>query len=114
LHDGKLFLLPETFDRSRHFVRGVPLPEEPPWPRQSPEMVMSVASILPVPEPSVFTIPEKSTAKLDAVVPLIHHVEQSSKQDQGVDEIGRLISIEASAAKRIIPGSVPVTAAGLH
>jgi peptidoglycan/xylan/chitin deacetylase (PgdA/CDA1 family) len=115
LHDGKLFLLPEAFARSRRFVRGaVPLPEAPPWPRQPPELATSVASILPVPEPSVFTIPEKSAAKLDAVIPLQHHAEQTSQQSQGVDEIGRLISIEASAAKRTIPGSVPVTASGLH
>src|SRR6185437_13290827 len=50
LHDGQLVLLPEAFDRSRRFVRGaVPLPEAPPWPRQSPVAAGNPADTLRVP-----------------------------------------------------------------
>lgn len=115
LHDGQLVLLPEAFDRSRRFVRGaVPLPEEPPWPRQSPVMAGNAADTLPVPAENVFAIQEKSAVPLKAVVPLAHHAEQTVEPGRGDDGIARLISLDASAAKRTIPGSQPVTQPGLH
>jgi peptidoglycan/xylan/chitin deacetylase (PgdA/CDA1 family) len=114
-HDGKLVLLPEAFDRARRFVRGaVPLPEEAPWPRLLPVVAASGTNTLPVPAQNLFAIPEKSAAKLDAVVPLPHHAERTVKPDDGRDGIARLISLDASAAKRAIPGSVPVTRSELH
>jgi peptidoglycan/xylan/chitin deacetylase (PgdA/CDA1 family) len=114
-HDGKLVLLPETFDRSRRFVHGaVPLPEDAPWPRQSPVVAASAATTLPVPAQSLFAIPEKSAAKFNAVVPLPHHAARTVAPDRGDDGIARLISLDASAAKRAIPGSAPVTQSGLH
>ncbi len=114
-HDGKLVLLPEAFDRSRRFARGaVPLPEEAPWPRQSPVVAASTANTLPVPAQNLFAIPEKSAAKLDAVIPLSHHAERTVAPDRDGDGIARLISLDASAAKRAIPGSVPVTRSELQ
>ncbi|MBS0529523.1 MAG: polysaccharide deacetylase family protein [Proteobacteria bacterium] len=115
LRDGKLMLLPEAFDRSRRFARGaVPLPEEPPWPRQSPVVAGNTTDALPVPAENVFTIQEKSAVPLSAVVPLAHHAEQIVEPARESDGIARLISLDASAAKRAIPGSLPVTQPGLH
>lgn len=111
LHDGKLILLPEAFDRSRRFARGsIPLPEEAPWPRQAPLPAVGNATTLPVPAQNVFAIPENAASTINAVVPLAHHTNRS----QDADDIARLISMDASAAKRIIPGSLPVTAPGLQ
>jgi peptidoglycan/xylan/chitin deacetylase (PgdA/CDA1 family) len=115
LHDGKLVLLPEAFDRSRRFVRGaVPLPEEPLWPRQSAVVAGNATDTFPVPAQNVFAIQEKSAVPLNAVVPLPHHAEQTAEPSDGVDEIAHLIAIDASAAKRTIPGSAPVTQSGFH
>ena len=115
LHDGKLLLLPETFARSRRFVHGaVPLPQEPPWPRQMPVVTPNTAAALPVPAQGIFAYPEQSGARLDAVVPLPRHAAGIVDPRHGGDEIARLISLNASAAKRAIPGSVPVAPPGLH
>jgi peptidoglycan/xylan/chitin deacetylase (PgdA/CDA1 family) len=115
LHDGTLVLLPEAFDRSRRFVRGaVPLPEEPLWPRQFAVAAGNATDTFPVPAQNVFAIQEKSAVPLNAVVPLPHHAEQTAEPSDGVDEIAHLIAIDASAAKRTIPGSAPVTQPGFH
>jgi peptidoglycan/xylan/chitin deacetylase (PgdA/CDA1 family) len=116
LHDGQLVLLPEPFDRSRRFVRGaVPMPEEPLWPRQSAVAAGIATETFPVPAQNVFAIQEKSAAPpLNVVVSLPHHADKTGEPGGGVDEIAHLISIDASAAKRTIPGSAPVTQSGLH
>jgi hypothetical protein len=46
-------------------------------------------------------------------VQLPHHAQQSPRGSAS-DSIARLISINASAAKRTIPGSMPVTQPGLQ
>jgi peptidoglycan-N-acetylglucosamine deacetylase len=115
LHDGKLMLLPEPFDRVRPFLRGtVPLPEEAPWPRQSVVAAGNAIDTFPVPAQNVFAIQEKSAVPLRAAIPLPHQAEQTVGPNRGVDEIAHLISIDASAAKRTIPGSAPVTQSGFH
>jgi peptidoglycan/xylan/chitin deacetylase (PgdA/CDA1 family) len=115
LRDGKLLFLPEAFDRSRRFVRGgVPLPEEPPWPHQFAVVEGHATNVLPVPAQDVFALPEQASVPLKAVIPLPHQAERAVQPDHEVDEIAHLISLDASAAKRTIPGSAPVKESGFH
>ncbi|HVV43077.1 MAG TPA: polysaccharide deacetylase family protein [Nitrobacter sp.] len=115
VHDGKLILLPEDFARSRRFVRGaVPLPEEPPWPREISTPASAAGNLLPIPEQALFSIPEKSAVTFSVLKPLPHHADAAAPAMPTIDEIARLISIDASAAKRTIPGSQPVTVPGLQ
>jgi hypothetical protein len=119
-HDALLLSLPETFDRSKRLARGaVPLPQQAPWPRQSPIGQSPVrtagnAPALPVPAQGIFQIPEKNNAAIKALTPLPHHAEQlPNPAGEGINSIEKMISLDASAARRPIPGSVPVTETGL-
>jgi peptidoglycan/xylan/chitin deacetylase (PgdA/CDA1 family) len=113
-HDGLLLSLPEAFDRSRRLARGaVPLPQQAPWPRQLPIQAAGSTLALPVPAQGIFQIPEKNRAAIRALTPLQHHAEQLPAGD-GVNGVEKMISLDASAAKRPIPGSVPVTETGLR
>jgi peptidoglycan/xylan/chitin deacetylase (PgdA/CDA1 family) len=117
LRDGKLFLLPEAFSGSRRFVRGaVPVPEESPWPRQSAVVEGPATDTFPVPAQNIFAIPEKSVAPLKAMVSLPHHAKPTLRASRHVEEDDNVqsISSDASAAKRSIPGSLPVLRPGFH
>jgi peptidoglycan/xylan/chitin deacetylase (PgdA/CDA1 family) len=115
LRGGNLILLPEAFSSSRRFVRGaVPLPEESPWPRQSTVVEGRATDTLPVPAQSIFAIPEKSAQPIGAVISLLHHARSTAAHGRGVDDNVQSISIDASAAKRAIPGSLPVIRSGFH
>jgi peptidoglycan/xylan/chitin deacetylase (PgdA/CDA1 family) len=118
LRDGKLILLPEAFSSSRRFVRGaVPLPEEAPWPHRSAMVEGRTADTFPVPAQTVFAIQEKSAVPLKAVISLPHHAKPTvgaSRRADDVDENVQSISSDASAAKRGIPGSLPVIRSGFH
>src|SRR6202165_3378265 len=69
--DGKLPLT-ETFDRPRQPTRGVPLPRQAPWPRQSQLSIGGAAIALPVPAQSIFEIQEKRRAVSQTVLPSSH------------------------------------------
>jgi peptidoglycan/xylan/chitin deacetylase (PgdA/CDA1 family) len=115
LRDGRLILLPEAFSSSQRFVRGaVPLPEESPWPRQSTVVEGRAIDTLPVPAQSIFAIPEKSARPIGAVISLLHHAKPTAARGRDVDDNVQSISIDASAAKRAIPGSLPVIRSGFH
>jgi peptidoglycan/xylan/chitin deacetylase (PgdA/CDA1 family) len=114
--DGKLLSLPGSFDRPRRLARGVvPLPQQAPWPRLSPPQAASSTITLPVPAKDIFEIQEKSSpATQQAVVALTHHAERMPvPAGNGMDAITKLISIDAGASKRMIPGSMPITEPGL-
>jgi peptidoglycan/xylan/chitin deacetylase (PgdA/CDA1 family) len=113
--DGGLVSLPESFERPRRLARGaVPLPQQAPWPRLSP-LQTSTAITLPVPANSVFEIQEKSNpAMQQAVVRITHHTERTPAPAAGdTDGITKLISVDASASRRMIPGSLPIAGPGL-
>lgn len=118
LSDGKLLLLPEAFSGSRRFVHGaVPLPDESPWPRQSAVAIGNSAHTFPVPAPTVFAVQEKSAVPLKVVVPLQRHarpIVRASRHTNEVDDNVQSISVDASAAKRTIPGSPLVLRPGFH
>ena len=113
--DGRLVSLPESFDRSRRLARGaVPLPQQAPWPRLSP-LPASAAITLPVPAQDIFEIQEKSSpATQQAVIPSAHHAERiAAPVGNDADATAMRISIDASASKRMIPGSLPIAEPGL-
>lgn len=115
--DGLLLSLPEAFDRSRRPARGtVPLPQQAPWPRQSEVQTAVVNTVmLPVPAQGIFQIPEKNRAAIRALTPLPHHAEAlPNPAGEAFTGIERMISLDTSAARRPIPGSVPVTETGLR
>ena len=112
--DGQLITLAEPLDRARRLARGVPLPREAPWPRQSPLPMANAASALPVPAESIFEIQEKRHAATRPVAPSSHHAEQTVPSEREPDGVARLISADARNSRRMIPGSLPITAPGLR
>ena len=99
LVDGALMLLPEPFDRVKRLARGTPLPIDTPWRAEPVTMTTAGSTKLPVPGASLFDMPDRTLlSTLPAARP-------------GVDARPQ---IEASAARRAIPGSVPVTRPGLN
>jgi peptidoglycan/xylan/chitin deacetylase (PgdA/CDA1 family) len=107
-YDGRLASLPESFDRPWRPARGaVPLPQQAPWPRSTPQQVTSAAIALPVPDKEVFEIQEKSAATTQqAAVSSTHHAEQTQAPvGNEADAIAKLVAIHASASRRMIPGS---------
>jgi len=69
--DGMLLLQPEPFDRVSRHVRGVPLPQEAPWPREWLLPASSAAVALPVPAKTVFELPELPRPTPEAVARLV-------------------------------------------
>ncbi len=90
--DGQAKDLAEPFDRARQHTRGVPLPQEAPWPRQWPLPLENAALTLPVPAQSLFEIPEKSFA---AIAPSSRRAEQP---------VSRLVSADDSETRHTIRG----------
>jgi peptidoglycan/xylan/chitin deacetylase (PgdA/CDA1 family) len=102
-HDGQLVPPAEPFDRARRLTRGVPLPREAPWPRQSPLAPDGAAIALPIPAQSIFEIQEKRRAATDPAAPSSHHAEQTAPAGHVTDGLGRLISADAGDSRRMIP-----------
>jgi len=104
--------LPEFFNslRLRRPMRGaVPLPETAPWPRATLEPMRDKAT-LPIPAQDLFQISERGNVPIQALQSLPHHAQQLPAPDS----IARPVAIEAGAARRAIPGSMPVTRPGLQ
>jgi hypothetical protein len=104
----------EPFDRAGRLARGVPLPREAPWPRQSPHALDGAAIALPVPAQSVFEIQEKPRAAPQGLAPSSHHAEQTVPAGRETDGLARLISADAGDSRRMIPGSLPLVEPGLQ
>jgi peptidoglycan-N-acetylglucosamine deacetylase len=66
---GGLIPLAEPFDRTRRNARGVPLPRQAPWPRQSALPPDGAVIVLPVPAQSIFEIQENTHAAMPAAAP---------------------------------------------
>ncbi len=114
--DGQPLSLPEFFARPRRLGHGsVPLPRQSPWPRLPPLAVAGSTITLPVPAKDIFEIQERSGAAAQrAVLPSLRHAEQTPTViERGADAIAKLISIEAGASRRRIPGSMPIAEPGL-
>jgi peptidoglycan/xylan/chitin deacetylase (PgdA/CDA1 family) len=110
----QMLSLTESFDRTRRPRGAVPLPQQAPWPRESTLQAMTGKTMLPVPAQNLFQIAERHSAPIKVLVQVPHHAQQTPARGSDSDSIARLISIDASAAKRTIPGSMPVTQPGLQ
>jgi len=99
---------PEPSLRARP-LRDVALPS--PWPRESVLQVMTGRATLPVPAQDLFEISERRSAPINAMVRLPHHAQIPAHSDP--DGTARPVALEA-AARRSIPGSMPVTRPGLQ
>jgi peptidoglycan/xylan/chitin deacetylase (PgdA/CDA1 family) len=99
--------LPESFGHRR--ARGVPLPETAPWPRASVLQPMTDKTTLPAPAKDLFQIAERHSVPIRALKALPHHA-QTGANDGGAPS--RPMSVDAGAARRAIPGSMPVTPSG--
>jgi peptidoglycan-N-acetylglucosamine deacetylase len=93
--DGELVPLDEPFDRAGRRGAGVPLPQQAPWPRQSPPPPDDAASALPVPAQSIFEIQENPRATAEALLPPSHHAEPMVPGDRKTDGIAKLIAEDA-------------------
>jgi peptidoglycan/xylan/chitin deacetylase (PgdA/CDA1 family) len=114
--DGRLVSLPESFERPRRLARGaVPLPQQAPWPRLTPQQASSAAITLPVPAKDIFDIQEKTAvATQQPTVPSAHQAERTQAAvGNEADAIAKLIAVHASASRRMIPGSHRITRPGL-
>ena len=67
--DAESIAIAPSPDRAGRAGRGVPLPREAPWPRQSPLPPVGAAIALPVPAQSVFEIREGLRTAMQAVTP---------------------------------------------
>jgi hypothetical protein len=115
--DGRLVSLPESFERARRLARGtVPLPQQAPWPRLTPQQTANAAITLPVPAKDLFEIQEKTAAATQQpALPSAHHAERTQAPvGNEADAIAKLIAIHASASRRMIPGSHRIAEPGLR
>jgi peptidoglycan-N-acetylglucosamine deacetylase len=92
--DGQLMPPAELPDRAR---RGVPLPREAPWPRQSELQPDNAAAALPIPAPSLFEIQEGSYA---AIALPSHHADQPVRSERAVAD-SKLKSADAGESHPI-------------
>jgi peptidoglycan/xylan/chitin deacetylase (PgdA/CDA1 family) len=111
LGDGQLMDLAEPFDRAGRRPRGVPLPRQAPWPRQWPLLPENAAFTLPVPEQSLFEIPEKSFA---AIAPPSHHSEQTVSNERETNRRTKLVSADAGETRHTIRGRSRIGRGRLH
>ncbi|WP_414644642.1 polysaccharide deacetylase family protein [Bradyrhizobium sp.] len=114
--EGMLVSLPESFERPGRLAHGgIPLPPRAPWPSLSPLAAGAARTPLPVPGKDIFEIQERSSAAAQqAVVSSAHHAERThAPAGNDADAIAKLISIHASASRRMIPGSHRITEPGL-
>jgi peptidoglycan/xylan/chitin deacetylase (PgdA/CDA1 family) len=91
-------------DRAARPARGVPLPRQAPWPRQSPLALDGAAIALPVPALSIFEIQEKRHAAAQAPAPSSHHAEQIVPARHEPGGLAKLISADAGDIGRTIRG----------
>jgi peptidoglycan/xylan/chitin deacetylase (PgdA/CDA1 family) len=115
-NQGQLFLSPDVFDRPPRFVRGaVPLLQERAfWPRQTTTATDNTSDRLLLPGQNFFPIQEKSAVPLGAAVPLPQQVQPEAGTHRPIEDNVQSISIDASAAKRAIPGSQPALRPAFH
>jgi hypothetical protein len=99
--DGQVMDFSELFDRARRRGRGVPLPREAPWPRQWSLPLESAAFTLPVPEQSLFEIPEKS---FEAIAPSSHRAEQIVSNERETNDRAKLVSADAGEIRHAVRG----------
>jgi peptidoglycan-N-acetylglucosamine deacetylase len=111
LGDGQLMDLAQPFDRTRRRTRGVPLPQQAPWPRQWSLPLESAAFTLPVPAESLFEIPEKSFA---AIAPSSHHGEQTARDEHETRGRAKLVSADAGEIRHTIRGRSHIGHGRLH
>jgi peptidoglycan-N-acetylglucosamine deacetylase len=114
--DGQVVSLLESFERSPRLARGaVPLPQQAPWPRLSPLAAADSTITLPVPAKDIFEIQEKTAAATQqAALSSAHHAERTQAPvGNEADAIAKLIAIQASASRRMIPGSHRIAGPGL-
>ncbi len=95
--------LAEASDHTRRLARGVPLPREAPWPRQSPLAPDSAAIALPVPAQSIFEIQEKPLAATQGLASHSHQAEQTVRSGRETDSVAKLISIDAGDSRGNLP-----------
>ncbi|EAQ35536.1 polysaccharide deacetylase [Nitrobacter sp. Nb-311A] len=116
LNQGQLLLLPEVFDRSQRFVReAVPLLQgKAAWPPQSTAAIDNVTGRFPLPARNFFAIQEKPAVPLRAALPLPQQIQPADGTRHSIDDNLQSISIDASAAKRAIPGSQPALRPAFH
>jgi peptidoglycan-N-acetylglucosamine deacetylase len=115
-YDGRPVSLPDSFERPRRLARrAVPLPQQAPWPRLTPQPAASAAITLPVPGKDVFEIQEKSAATTQqAAVSSAHQAERTQALlGNEADATAKLVAVQASASKRMIPGSHRIAVPGL-
>jgi peptidoglycan-N-acetylglucosamine deacetylase len=101
-HDGRLVSLAEPFDRTNRRAHGVPLPQQAPWPRQSPAPQGNAAIVLPVPAQNIFEIQEKPGAAMQTAAPSSRHADQTAPR--AADSRASLISVDAGVPRRAMPG----------
>ena len=110
-HDNRV-LEPQTLMRGPRLRRGqIPMPLNTPWPRLLAQPGISTTA-LPVPETSIFAIPERQAASYFGIGSLPRHTRVRSVAAD--DDVTKLISIDMGSSKALgpvpqtIPGSAPI------
>ncbi|QUS42378.1 polysaccharide deacetylase family protein [Tardiphaga alba] len=104
----QLLSLTENFDRARRPRGAAPMTAQAPWPPRANMPAPTTVDALPVPAPSLFEMAERHMQPIKVLVRLPHHAaHEPGVQSAKNDGIARLISIDASAPRRTIPGAIP-------
>ena len=96
--DAESIAIAPSSDHAGRAGRGVPLPREAPWPRQSPLPPVGAAIVLPVPAQSVFEIREGLRTAMQAITPSPRRAELT------VPAHDEAISVDAGTSRRTIRG----------
>ena len=91
--DGRLMPPAELSERAK---RGVPVPREAPWPRQSELAPDSAAAALPIPAQTLFEIQEGSYA---AIAMPSRHADQPVRAEGATGDVGKLTSADAGDSR---------------
>jgi peptidoglycan/xylan/chitin deacetylase (PgdA/CDA1 family) len=96
-------LLPELLDRAQRRMRGIPLPREAPWPRQTPLLPESAAMTLPAPAQGIFEMQDRPWMAARALASSSGHPERAALAGRET-EGAKLVSAETGASRRTIAG----------
>jgi peptidoglycan/xylan/chitin deacetylase (PgdA/CDA1 family) len=103
-HEGEMVPSEEPFERASRLARGVPLPREAPWPRQSILPLDTTAIALPVPAQSLFEFKEKSHVVMQAVASSHREEPEATEPEANPKRNPRLTSADAGELRHGIHG----------
>ena len=95
--------LPELLDHAQRRTRGVPLPRDAVWPRQTPLALESAAITLPAPAQGIFEMQDRPWTAARALASSTVRTQRAASVERET-EGAKLVSAEAGASRRTTAG----------